>query len=845
MAGSPFEIFRRNQRQMMVVLTGLAMFAFVFLDSLSMQSGQLPRSLGVILVAMLCAGGLWIVGAPRGKGGELALYGALIGGVVAFFGLGASGQAPVVSTNIGNFTREDLMRGAQRRSIANRFLVSAAKGGREQFGYTDDDSIVQRAVLLHQAKERGVQVSDEAVNEYISAIADQKLSTNDYKTLLRDLGITEAELFNVLREELQAAQVLAMDLPPAVQANTGPIQTPLTYWKQYKMLQVRQALDVVAVPVSEFVAKVPEPNDAELQQFFDRYKNQLPTPQGEPGFLVNRQVNLAYVAADFEVYEKQAPEPTDAEVVNYYEENKDRYRVLDLPEGAGDLMQETPAEAGPASATEPENGLPAAPSEAAAAPAEATPESAPQPVEAPEPAPAPAKEEGAAPAADSPAPESAAKSDTTPFQLVSFQDPEAAAQPAAAATTPDAATADPAVTESPAAPETTPPPAPAEATPALDLPLPPGPTSADGLPPAPGTPKEPKYRDLDDDLKLEIKETMLKDRTFEAMGNAVDRAYNEMTKYADEYLGVLEPAEQTKAAEDITKRLKAYAELNQLQYVETGLMTGQDLMASVDEPIGSAVEPTSNPFQRGASVVQQVFANDALYYPRRADSMVGGKRYAYWKIADVEPRVPSLTEVKDQVVRAWKEFQARPLAEKRAKELAELVTKAAKPVGEALSGQTINGATDGTPISVRETPRFSWMSMPRNLPFQFNPMFMPPPTISLVDGVDGAGEDFMKTVFEELSPNQTGVAANQSRSVYYVAHVKQRDATPSEGADNLGLKALQQQFLTEGKAGFENGPYMYLGRDGLMKVMEGWRKSYEKTYGILKEATLAEATPEK
>ena len=32
---SPFEIFRKNQKQLMVVLIGLAMFAFIILDSLT------------------------------------------------------------------------------------------------------------------------------------------------------------------------------------------------------------------------------------------------------------------------------------------------------------------------------------------------------------------------------------------------------------------------------------------------------------------------------------------------------------------------------------------------------------------------------------------------------------------------------------------------------------------------------------------------------------------------------------------------------------------------------------------------------------------------------------------
>ena len=82
MAGSPFEIFRRNQRQLMVVLTGLSMFAFIFLDVATNQSGRLSVSMAMLLLAALFGGGLWFVGSSRGKGTEFALWGVLLLGLV-------------------------------------------------------------------------------------------------------------------------------------------------------------------------------------------------------------------------------------------------------------------------------------------------------------------------------------------------------------------------------------------------------------------------------------------------------------------------------------------------------------------------------------------------------------------------------------------------------------------------------------------------------------------------------------------------------------------------------------------------------------------------------------------
>jgi len=793
MRNSPFAIFRRNQRQLMVVVTGLAMFAFIFLDDSILRGGQLPRMLGVVFVALVCAGGLWVIGAPRGKGNEWALYGALLGAVVAFFGLRAqTSGGVVVETSIGSFTREEFREIAQRRAVANRFVMSAAPGQSQGFGNLDDQSLLQRTILLHEARTRGISVSDEGVLDFIKKITDDRLALDNYQEILRDLGMPEAELFNILREELAAQLALQMDLPPAQQSGMGTLETPLTFWKEFQMLQVRQSLEAAAVPIGPFVATVPEPKDTELAIWFESYKSKLPSADGQPGFLQDRQVNLAYVEADFEAFEKNVPEPTDSEIAEYYETNKEAlYQVQDLP----DLPSLTPFLDEPASALQPANVQPAAPSP----PAPTLP-------------PAPDKPENGAAARTVP---------DVPIKLVSFQteaDPKLA-EPEK-----------PAVEKSADEPKSEPP----APTSKRDLQLLPTLSGMPSLPPSPGAKaaEEPKYKELDDNLKSEIRDRMLRVRAFEAMGNATDRALDEMTRLADKFLAAIEPAEQKKVADEITESIKRYAAANHLDYKETGPMTQNELFSSTSETIGAAQEPSANPFQRGSSVAEEAFDGDVTYYPKRADSVLRDKRYAYWKIADVPARVPEFKDVRDKVAEAWKLDQARPRAEKRAKELAELIEKSDKPVAETLSGQTVTGATDSDAVTVRDTPRFSWLNMPRNLPFQFNPMFSPPPELSPVDGIEGAGQDFMKKVFEDLGPGDVGVAPNQSRSVFYVVKVKQRDATPTQGEENLGLKALQQQFLVTGRTGFAQGPYMYLNRDRLISLLNDWRTTYERGYDV-------------
>jgi hypothetical protein len=780
MAGSPFDIFRRNQRQMMVVITGLAMFSFLFLDNITRQSGALPLSLGVILIAAICAGGLWIVGAPRGKGTEFALWGALIGAVAGYVGFRNQQTGDVIHTAIGGFSQNDFQMMAQRRAQANRF-VAAATNGQGGFGGTDERSLVMRALMLSEAKQRGIAVSDDGVSEFIQDITDKKLPLPKYKEILKDLGQSEGELYDVLREELQAKLAIEMEYPPRQRFGRGSIQTPLTYWKQFQMLQVREALDAAEIPVAAFVAQVPEPTDDELVKFYEAFKGQLPTQDGKPGFMRDRTVQLAYVAAEFEEFEQLAAksEPTDDEVAAYYETNKARYIVQELPDSPANdpnqpLMPEFVEDAEPTSALEPANSPTAAPANQPPAP------------ELPE-----SNGNDGGCGGQEPAVEKPANAPAEPSKTLELPPP---------------------ATKAPVGELTLPPPA--------------GGANSAPLPPAP-----PKYRELDDALKLEIRETMLRQSAFAMMRESAERALEEMTKLADEYLAEVDDAARKKLEAKLSERLKTYAATQHLKYVETPPMTQDELSSSASEPIGMAMEPGANPFTGGGTVTDDAFANDALYYPRRADAMLRDKSYAYWKIADRPQHVPEFKDVKTQVAEAWKFDRARPLADKRAKELSELVTKSGKRMSEALAGQTVTGAPESPAVTVRETPRFSWWNVPRNVPFQFNQGFSMP-QISTIEGIKQAGNDFMRIVFDELGPNQVGVAPNQPRQEFYVVQVRQRDATPTESGDNLGLRALQQQFLLEGRSGFLSAPYMLFAQIPQSEIERGWLDGFWKRYGV-------------
>ena len=855
------ESVRRNQKQWMVVITILAVFSFVF-DDLIRGAGTKMPSGNIIFIAVFCAAGMSIIGYRRGKTTEFGLAGLVVGGLVAFIGMRSGGPPVVVRTNAGNYTRSDLNLLRSRRQRADQFLMAVMKKidkaqPAPRFGAVDDGSMVSFALLQKEAHRMGVSVTDESVNQFLSRITQNKLTAKDYNATLLEVGMSEGELFNIVRGELEVqlvAQLISTpaDAHPTMSQFTRGVysgriarQTPEQLWQSFRKLHVRQALTTVAVPVTDFVKLVPEPTESELRAFFDKHKHGFGNEQGTPGFLEPPKTRLAYLAvSNLEAYEKQVPEITDQDVVDYYVTNKEFYRVLDLPEPSlklPDLMQDpTSNDSAPADATRTEN----TDNEKAAAPStDAVPETktdgdkpaVPEKPATPVKPEAPAAKEGAAkgesPCDDEPAADKLAadKKDVPP-------EAEAAKS-----------------VEPPAKDEDKSPPAPA---------LPSDDTPADATAPHSGTgartpalnslplpPPVARYQELDENLKETIRQTIMLNKALLKMGETADRALEMMMELSLRYMA-LAPKERDKAAGTYAGELKAYAEQHGLEYKETRELSRFELMTTLDEPIGNATDPvTGAKFNRTPiSVAEEVFEMEPsgrgyrlpVFSPRRADTR--GARYSYWKVLEVPAKVPDLKDavVRKKVLDAYNFEKARPLAEKRARELADLMKEGKADIAAALSGQTINGTTDSPATTIRETPKFTWLRLPQSLP-QFG---LQRPVESTIEGIGQPGFSFMKTVFDELGNGDTGVTVNSSRTSYFAVRVHDRDGSEAEGEGIATLHALQTQFSREQFTGFLPTPYEFIGAEIQQIVDNRWRADFSKRYGIEFEKTAADGPDE-
>ena len=682
------------------------------------------------------------------------------------------------------------------------------------------------------------------------ADGDVKLTKRVYSDSIKNTcagypGITEDAVIDALRHELRARQAAKILVG-------GNRMTPADVWELHRKLNTRESAQLVALPVEEFVDKNATPTDAELAEFFNTYKGNFPnsTPQGEleegrPGLYLPRRVRLAYVEANYEELEKAAGEVTEEEIKKRYEE---RYmRAMPEVNPHGDLslpdlpiLPKVPKapEGTPAPAAE------GAPADKPAEPATETPAEEKPAAEKPaaeekpaEPA-APAAEESkpaepAAPAPEAKPEEPAKKPEGSSFrtrmnrlQPVALIEDAPAAPAEAAPATPAAAEEKPA--EKPAEPAATPaeekpaepaaekpaeekpadakpaeePAAPSSDKPAGDAPL--------TVPPVPGdvvdvdgdsdpAPPTSKVRPLDEVLRQQIRDELLAEKTrplVEAKINGARDFMSDLHLGVAEYLNHQSPnadksAELSKDAitpEEASKRLKEYAEKNGLTYTETPLMSLEDLLKSEDHPLGNA---QVGRIGRVIDMINQSQPDD-LYTAATAFDLAQKGNYAFWKIEDVAAHEPKSLEepgMKEMATQAWRLYKARPAVEKRAQELADIVTKSDKPMAEALSEQTVTGVEKekGIFVTVKSTGDFSWLQRSMT-PNQFNQDNSP--RFGTIQGVEKANEKFMEKVFNEMQPGGTAVVPNADRSIYYVVHIDKR--TPSTEAE---IAVMQKQFL--------------------------------------------------
>jgi peptidyl-prolyl cis-trans isomerase D len=235
---------------------------------------------------------------------------------------------------------------------------------------------------------------------------------------------------------------------------------------------------------------------------------------------------------------------------------------------------------------------------------------------------------------------------------------------------------------------------------------------------------------------------------------------DELIPFAEEYLGVLDeledakksgPTDRPQVSLPTPKDLKPLADRSGMVYEKTGLLSRE--AAERYGPIATA-EVGLNVQNGGRKFVDEVFdPKTELFEPVELTDILG-TRFLVRKIADQPPRVPSLDEVRSEVIVAWKKAKARPLAAKAADNLAKQIKAKGSPLKDARF-ENYRVAT------IPPITRYHTSFLPTSM---FEPSA---PIESQIPDVPNPGDAFRNAYFS-LQPGAVEVVSNQPKSVYYV-----------------------------------------------------------------------------
>jgi hypothetical protein len=820
---SPFRIFRKHMKALLVVFGVALIFIFVIGDPLSQYVRDL--SAGSAQVPAQDPKAM----AVRWDGGQLtnAEMDDLIvrRRVLNSFLRQVYGEGEAVEIYL---TRQS---GIQPRPLRVRPLI-----GPETSQQFVERSVSRVRIFAEQAAKIGMTVDDEQIRQYLDALGRDHVSRARMRELLSQIqvgrgGASIRYVFDALREELLADYYVG-----SFQFALASVM-PQERWNEWRKVNDRIVIEAAPFPAANFLEKAPEPTPEELTAYYDLYKESEPLPRvfyntelpsPTPGFKIPRKIELQYVRADFnQMLEKIKAEITEEEIQKYYDDNKDPYFVKPdtslIDEKPAEKTTEQPAERQAAD----EAGLkkdtgetaPTGTGESAAQPA-ATGGAGTQPPTTREgdrgtPPPtgdgrqAPTSPDGGA-AAPGDGDRSARQSALGIFRFAAFSQDQVSAGPAVspaagrsagAAAEPAAENVqavEPAATQTAAAAPVQTPAAsteqPAQSgvpTTGVDQPA----TEAEKPAAAADQPavEKPALEVKPKEFKplAEVRDQILKElatpKVHERLNELATQLQGELTAEFNKYFAARIDAEDAGQPPPplpaALANLSALAEKHGLQYQKTEPMTW--LQMRDDPVIGKLYDLEQSSTQVGVLLYQTLFNEDTDLYKPIVTADIDSNRYVTMKVSESPSRIPPLEEIRDQVSRAWRMEKAAELALKHAQDVAEKASAAAMPLADFLADKakaaadaqaTDAAAAPAAPaVEVIRTDPFSWLTG-GDIAFVAGGVQQQPLRMGEPDGIVAAGPAFMEAVYQ-LDEGRAAAVLNHDHSIAYVVRLLEHVAS--------------------------------------------------------------------
>ncbi len=755
---SPFDKFRKNQKKLLAFLGVVCMVAFVF-GSVTCQ--------------------------PSGPRGNVA-------------------NAPVVEIHNTTYREYDIDALRKSRQLANQFVAAVAgEAGQRMpqapFGSASEESVVDALLLAEKAQSMGMVVSDQAINDFIAEITAGRLTNQTIQAIVAKQGTSARQVFDSLRTELLASNMLQNMLPREFMQGA----TPAERWDLYLRVHRRAYISVLPVYVKDFTGKTHAVSDEELQRFFNEYKDRLPDPNSPtPGFRKPAEASFEFVFADFnKFYEQALAKVTPEEISKYYEEHKDTFPYSGLDEPATSSSPLTAPEEDPLAKPGEEEG---AADGDKTKPSDTGSDSS--------------QDQKKNPPASKPG-DGAQLDDAQPTFEVAFQDKQKSPEPGQAqAPAGSAKSADNA--ESTKTGEGKPDEGkPSEGKPSegkpgdanLELlkpgeePLTPAGRESSKEKPAEAAPVKSLQEILNDfripkkisggqnpphDPLWKVEETIRKQLARKAaegqIAGVFDEVRQKMERYQNEWIS-WDALKDEGHPQPKEPDLRSFAELNGMEFYSTGkLATAKQLADSKDERVKAFANSTVEGVQGSFPVRQLGYSSTVTRFQPFVSEDADRNRYLLWradeKFMTAEESVPkSFDEVKNDVRASWKMVEARDFALNRAKQIAEEVRRSSKTLLDVQENDA----------RAKTVPPFTWLSQQSLFSMQLEP--------NQVEGVEKVGERFMREV-ANLEPGDLGVAMNQPEDIAYVIQLIKVDYVNQGRAVSKAI--IESDFRTSVEQGF-------------------------------------------
>ena len=736
MNSSPFELFRRNLKPLMVLLTGLALFAFVALPVLDTYMRQSAGATGSDVVATY-------------SGTELTR------GRVNYF---TQNHNSVVRFLI-LLGQETISRGGTPQVVG--FSFDDQSGRVTQIGinqFPSEIGSIRSLMLASLAQQEGFELDDNALQVWLEQYTNGTMTEKEIIGLLMretQNRLGRPHLYEQLRTHLLAEVYEKRGISGLFlgqSPRSGPLLTPEEHWDNFLKLNRSAIVSAYGIKVEDYLPDTSDsPSQIEIEAMYEEGKDRDKSEfSAEPAFHRQYVAKFEYVAADLQSF-------IDAEVAKLSEE--EIRAEYDRRVKGGDFL--IPVDVSLPPIEEPtsetavegvENGE-GQPETAANEAAVGTEPSAEEPASedesaAEEPAEGSSSDENAE---DDAAPSSEDQSSAglgEAVQLVAAFQQEASVEQEASSEEDESSTA-------------------AEKTPETEQEAA---SSEDTASDDTTEEKETETVESFESVRDQVAEDMVRDAAQKRMADALSKAESQMQDYFRQHTKY-ETTVQIKGDEGreppAKPNLEELAEELGLIHEVIGPYSVSTISETTSggefvEPIAGSVSMDSIQMGQSTNFVQLAYSpanaqsqdpSVGLFTPISTLSPNPGlmRQYLTWKVEEVAAYTPTLEEVKDEVVMEIRLQEARKLA-----------VQAAEAIAKQAEGKEAVELKDLIPEDKQDLLKeglgpFTWMTS----------FGMQGASIGVVPEVKAAGVDFMKAVFTNEA-GTVSVATDQPGKMVYV-----------------------------------------------------------------------------